>query len=939
MRRKTINLMTMAVLAVSLLIQGCEQPNIVPDLPGTTVKFKAATTWDNGIKTKTVYSGEIIGTTDKKERIDWLAGDKIRIYSDKASFYYDASVHYADYSVDAGSISSEGASSFATITPAGDLDGEATNASSANGLVWGDGTHKFFSVYPSPAVTDENLELYGSGTDYRTFRAIIPNEVVFKVSDVVDGVLKPDMNYAYMYAMAQAEPGNAVTLKYQPMFTAFQFTLDSGDDDELTFLDFYIKSEVDDLTEVPAGHYKATLTMPDDPEQAKISYSFGTAGDDTQKRIHVKFGENGEGITITKGHPLTFTVLARPVDYTKLTIIVATLNTDGTRTKKLELKDASDKWVSFPGGHKFNFKFGVPGEWIYYIDDPEPVTLTYEGGEAALHVSNQFKSYRTRSGQSEPVDYKLQYSTYNDETGTWSSWSDGLPAWLGATSPSSYAGSVSGEALKLEMDPQDNTAADGHRDELIKEVHKKTDFDLSTINVATDNWDSATGTGLRTTANCYVVQGYGTYKFPVVYGNGLEDGEINTSAYTAAYTGDRGDFLKGTFPNYQDNHIQSPYILTDLNVSSGVDAMLLWMDEPGLVKDIQLTGSGDNAYIKFVVPQDSIRQGNAVIALTVNGTIAWSWHIWVTDHDMTTHVKAPSGYSFPLYNLGWCDGREREKYLERKCRIRAVQLDEHGDEFGSQDHESDPADVLQEAYRTIVRDNNPFYQWGRKDPLGASSGLPNTAGDGFLTKDLAYFDPALDVACNTGSWSIGNSIQKPHIRMVNIKASGSTYEWVSPGVINRWNSGLTSPSMDGTVGTFVTKTIYDPSPVGFKVGPAAAFVGFDSSNLSWTEGTELTLARLTYKGTALIFPQPGLRKQDAGDRRVVVVDDAGLYSTATAYDDMVRYFESRKEKVWGIDLHSTGILYHRAASLPVRAVVDDAFSKGLGAEGEYAMWD
>ena len=935
MKRKTINLMTMAVLAVSLLVQGCEQPNIVPDLPGTTIKFKAATTWDNGIKTKTVYSGEIIGTTDKKERIDWLAGDKIRIYSDKASFYYDATVHYADYSVDAGSISEQGASSFATITPAGDLDGGATNASSANGLVWGDGTHKFFSVYPSPAVTDGNLELYSSGTDSRTFEASIPNEVVFKASDVVDGVLKPDMNYAYMYAMAQAEPGNAVTLKYQPMFSAFQFTLDSGDDEELTFLDFYIKSAVDDNTEVPAGSYKATLTMPDDPEQAKISYSFGTATDDTQKRIHVKFGENGEGIKITRGHPLTFTVLARPVDYTQLTIIVATLNGDGTRTKKLELKDPDGNWVTFDSGHKFNFKFGVPGEWIYYIDDPEPVTLTYEGGGAALHGSNQFKSYRARSGQSEPVEYKLQYSTYDDETGTWSSWTDGLPGWLSADSPSNYEGSVSGEALKLEMDPQDNTAEDPHGDNLKEKGTAAGIIDLSTINVATG------ATVATTTANCYVVQQAGTYKFPVVYGNGLEDGEINTSAYTAAYTGDRGNFLKGTFPNYQDNHIQSPYILTDLNVSSGVDAMLLWMDEPGLVKDIQLTGSGDNAYIKFVVPQDSIRQGNAVIALTVNGTIAWSWHIWVTDHDMTTHVKAPSGYSFPLYNLGWCDGRELKKYLERKCRIRAVQLDEHGDEFGSQDHESDPAVVLQEAYRTIVRDNNPYYQWGRKDPLGASSGLPSTTTLHYLTKDLAYFDHAhpVDVANNKGDWSIGDGIKNPHKRFLHKFPSGTTYEWTSSGVINRWNSGLTTAYKDGVFGAIVTKTIYDPSPVGFKVGPAAAFLGFDSSNLSWQDGTELTIARLTYKGTELCFPQPGFRRQDEGETTVIAIDDAGLYSTASAYEQKVKYFESRTNRVWGIDMHNEGILYHRAASLPIRAVVDDAFSKGIEANGENAMWE
>ena len=936
------------MIAALLLVNGCETPELVPESPGRGIKFKAATTWDNSkMKTKTVYSGVVIGETNPKERIDWVAGDKIRIYSDKATYSLDASVHYADYSVN-NDVSSSGASSYASITPAGDLSGTAAHADSPNGLVWGTGTHKFFSVYPSPAVTGGNLSFFESGTDYCSFMATIPKEVVFKASDVVDGVLKPDMNFAYMYAMAQAEANSTVELKYKPMFTAFQFTLDSGDDDQLTFYNFYLASALDnpyDDSEAPAGDYNAILTMPADPQQANIVYNLpGMTAEYNQ--IHVQFGEHGEGITITKGHPLTFTIFARPIDYTQLKITVETSKTgttDGRRTKTDELKivgeGGTEEWATFPACHKFNFKFGIPGEWIYVIDDPIDVTLTYEGGEKSLRLDNKFHSYRTRYGQIEPVAYKLQYST---DDGT--SWTDGLPTWLGATSPSSFKGSIEGEDLILTMASQDNTAADPHGDILKDKGEASGIIDLSTINVATG------ATVATTTANCYVVQQAGTYKFPVVYGNGVTDGAVNPSAYTGTpipngseHDKDKPYFLEAFRDDENNDITDSPYIEIHKGGIS-VEPVLIWMDEENLVTNIGKEGSGADAYITFKVPVENIRQGNALIAATDgSGNIVWSWHIWVTDHDLTQSVKSPTGYSIAPYNLGWCDGRELEKYLERNCRIRAVQIDE-GQALTGTDNISEKADVLQEAHKTIVRDNNPYYQWGRKDPQRASNGLEDGAG-GFQYKtiinnelyEVAVVDIKNHICPSTSTTTtVGTSIREPHLYYYG-KYNDYMFDWNREHSFdNLWNSRLTTRKVYGSAGVFVTKTIYDPSPVGFKVGPATAYNYFPRVQMTSVTNTELTVGGNNFAPGSVFLPLVGVRSSgDDATGEPRALDRAGWYSTASVSEDE-NNMQSLNTYVGKCFMSQTD---RRTYGLSLRPVVDDDFSKGLSAPGENVIWD
>lgn len=74
-----------------------------------------------------------------------------------------------------------------------------------------------------------------------------------------------------------------------------------------------------------------------------------------------------------------------------------------------------------------------------------------------------------------------------------------------------------------------------------------------------------------------------------------------------------------------------------------------------------------------------------------------------------THTMLP-------YNLGWCDG-QTTTYAARSVKVRFTQ-----DETGEQQIIT----VRQEAYTVSVLGNNPFYQWGRKDPMLPSTGTGNT---------------------------------------------------------------------------------------------------------------------------------------------------------------------------------------------------------------------
>lgn len=511
----------------------------------------------------------------------------------------------------------------------------------------------------------------------------------------------------------------------------------------------------------------------------------------------------------------------------------------------------------------------------YYLDKPQTVELPYNGGTASLHADQLFKSYKVvpkptsvdpDATESRPVPYHLEYS----EDGT--NWSTTAPDWLTANSPSSFAGSVEGEDLTLTMEAQDNSTPDSHAATLRGKA-ELADFDLSTINVATGE------TCTMTTANCYVVQAPGSYKIPLVYGNGVVNGAVNEDAFRGragvggAYRPDAGDearigstaygWYMGRFKDHLDQNITSPYIATQL-AGKNLTATVIWTDAKNLVTDAAISGSGNSAYLTFDVPKDYICQGNALVAVLADGVIAWSWHIWVTDENLTFLKDGCNGYKFTNVNLGWCDGRT-ETYAERTCQVRAVQ-DAPGVTAENQLVKG-PVTIRQTANTVTTLGNDVLYQWGRKDPLQGGDGSSQTAFKVFYADNYAP-----EIAA--GKVSLGTAIQNPYKFYTN--GGSGYYDWCSTPYYNNWNAALNACNSD-TKSVPVTKTIYDPTPVGFKMPPQAAFDGFSTDNFT-TVTKDGNNGRI-YNGT-LFFPAAGQRDYLSGTLQNVGKN--GYYWTASS---------------------------------------------------------
>ena len=196
----------------------------------------------------------------------------------------------------------------------------------------------------------------------------------------------------------------------------------------------------------------------------------------------------------------------------------------------------------------------------------------------------------------------------------------------------------------------------------------------------------------RWTANCYMVHTAGNYKLPLVYGNAIKAGQANT----AAYTGVESNFTTVTFPNHAGKAINAPWI-TKKTTGTGVDkgmgiavtsAELLWQDAEGLVTAVDIDGD----YLTLTVGKDATTlEGNAVVAAKdADGTIVWSWHIWVTkqtfaDADLTTITTTDDTQT----------GTQGEDWQIYK--VTPVNLGWVGDK--------------------VSTGTNTFYQWGRKDPF------------------------------------------------------------------------------------------------------------------------------------------------------------------------------------------------------------------------------
>lgn len=408
------------------------------------------------------------------------------------------------------------------------------------------------------------------------------------------------------------------------------------------------------------------------------------------------------------------------------------------------------------------------------------------------------------------------------------------------------------------------------------------------------------GYGIECTANCYMIGAPGWYQLPLVYGNALHDGGTNSSSYQ--YTGTTGDNILSTFRNHLDKEITDPYINNNEGCTAK-EASLVWQDEQNLVTDISYDASlyGEMGGIKFQVSQANIQQGNAIIAVKDNnGTVMWSWHIWVTRFDFEKTITVTGHDEFRKFelmpvNLGWCSdhGAKIKYYKSRECEIKFT--------AGSMEK---TVKIKQYPHTALPRGNNPYYQWRRKDPfIGTNINYGNKPRwDGYGTfydiyainnpprltrdrNDSGITTEEYDYLRLTTRNALGQLIQKPDTwhnpprKKVGTNPDG-TPKYASDNLtyINLWQG---RPRLDPNAPT--RKTVYDPCPVGYQVSHVNAFTGFTVSGDNQENGAtdywfhvrkedipdenpkDALFEFYTDKGKlqSIIFPETGYRDWDS----------------------------------------------------------------------------
>lgn len=471
--------------------------------------------------------------------------------------------------------------------------------------------------------------------------------------------------------------------------------------------------------------------------------------------------------------------LITPTDRAELMVIPQTAPDGATVTVTLELTNGQErKLTASLAGTKL--ERGVVYwlilsthaiNWRYTLNVSQSSFDTpYNGGTAAITV-NSWRTSANNDGSAptqEAEAYKIEYSTDNGTT-----WSDTAPTWL--TGVPTYVSGTQSNNTSITTGAQTNSETKTHSGNLQGKA-AVSNYDLSQYDV------DGKPLHAQCTANCYVIHGPGTYRIPCVYGNTLKLGNYN--GYAVDYMDESG---KGeAFVNYNGDRItESNYKFTPAS------AAVLWPSTSGVISNADVTlGNDGMSYVTFTVDKTNLQQGNAVIAAyNSSGTVMWSWHLWITDATLTSPYN-----DFLTQNLGWVSSSDSyNHYPARSVRLRIKQTNPLSD--------AEPVVITVNQTEGNV-DIDPsagsclYYQWGRKDPFRGSD----------ITEDNSA------LGTRWGQIPLYLSIQYPTTPLLYYYSNSDRYDWTSDHYNVLWNARYSTQQ----ISTPVEKSVYDPSPYGFR---------------------------------------------------------------------------------------------------------------------------
>ena len=315
---------------------------------------------------------------------------------------------------------------------------------------------------------------------------------------------------------------------------------------------------------------------------------------------------------------------------------------------------------------------------------------------------------------------------------------------------------------------------------------------------------------LRSPANCYVVSKPGKYKFPLVYGNAIKNGQVNTAAFTNNGGSNSLDFVGINNVLISDN-IYLPIL------DERYTPKVLKCDTEGVFDNLGIETEDDMQYLCFEVLDIPMTGANGVLGASradwanIGGVIQsdavhWSWHIWCWPHDLSpVEITNQGGFKYNIM----------------------------------------PVNLASKYDEDMVHIKNWYYQWGKKDPILG----PSSYNSSELMTNYGGVD---EINYPSSKWdSLGSAVLFPWANMWDTC-------WFGKSAYNLWDAACMST---GVSDSETIKTVYDPWPVGWKVPNGNTFTGL--SILSSANGI-VKLGRYSGDTVGVGFPLSGCRNHSDG---------------------------------------------------------------------------
>ena len=380
--------------------------------------------------------------------------------------------------------------------------------------------------------------------------------------------------------------------------------------------------------------------------------------------------------------------------------------------------------------------------------------------------------------------------------------------------------------------------------------------------------------GLRV-ANSYIVNPHPRY--PITYYIPVED-RINE--FWTGYTAD---------PN---NTIVAG---VDWTNDPAYEVKLMWYNGGSISYSIASKGYsaaiGQNV-IKVDLPANCEHQ-NAVVNVVKNGVVIWSWHLWITDYVPYSSKEV----TVNKHGVGVKEVQRGELHRYANAAFQSGGLYKDKLIMDRYLGATDATEAGQSGGHTGSK-GSLHYQYGRKDPITTNAKTYINGYQYAVHKDQVSMDYAIN---NPNKW---------YAVVGNWTVDYQNFEY-------SWNEKNTSYS----------KSIFDPSPLGFKVPKKEVWKGISKSDFPALSDDD-ELGRL-YKGTAF-YPHTGYTENNPNSPKVGVYVDHATYSWSATPSKNTNPSEGQIEDpngtMYGASLYIPREFFelaepnYRAAGFPVRPI-------------------